>query len=248
MKFLVHFFALQAFLSLSAHAQSAPNQDGFSAGVIVTWGVSPYVGEDSDFGVLPLLAYRKGPFSIGVQGVSYDLYQSDPLTFSLGVSPRFTGLEDPDSAELAGIDRKITADVFLGLDYDLGQGFNMEATFRQEVTGEHDGQEIQLELGYATLLQRTGLSIEAGVKWQSSDLANYTWGVRTAEAIAGRPAFDADDVVIPYLSVGAARPISRNLTLLGSIRADFLPDGASDSPIVEESTTVNLALGLSYKF
>ncbi|MEO0774686.1 MAG: MipA/OmpV family protein [Pseudomonadota bacterium] len=240
--------ALQALIPLSAHAQGAPNQDGFSAGVIATVGVSPYVGEDTRFGGFPLISYRKGPFSIGFQGISYEFARSEQLTFSVGVSPRFTGLEDPDGSALVGIDRDFTIDAFLGLDVALGQGVSIETTVRQELTGEHDGQEVELELGYATFVGGTGLSFSAGTKYQSSDLANYTWGVFANEVIAGRPAYDTGDVFIPFVSVGAARPISEKLTLIGNIRADFLPDAVSDSPIVDESTPVSLGVGLSYKF
>ncbi|MEM6589011.1 MAG: MipA/OmpV family protein [Pseudomonadota bacterium] len=240
--------ALQALIPLRADAQGAPNQDGFSLGLIATVGVSPYVGEDTEFGGFPLVSYRQGPFSIGFQGVSYEFASSEQLTFSVGVSPRFTGLEDPDAAELAGIDRDFTIDAFLGLNLDLGQGVSMETTFRQEVTGEHDGQEVEIEVGYGTVAGRTGLQFSAGTKYQNSDLANYTWGVFADEVIAGRPVYDTGDVFVPFLSVGAARPLSENLTLIGNIRADFLPDAVSDSPIVDESTPVSLGVGLSYKF
>lgn len=239
---------LSVVLATASHAQQDGPRDGFSIGIIANYGTNPYIGEDDEVTPLPLINYRSGSFSIGVQGLFYDFYSSQGLTLSTGVTPRFSALADADAPELSGIDREITADAFFGVAYDINQNFGFEAIVRQELTGEHDGQEIQLALGYQTQALQTGFGLNAGVRWQSEDLANYTWGVRPSEAIVGRPAYDTGDVIIPYLSLDFVRSLNENLALIGQVQAEFLPSEVSDSPIVEEDTLFGITLGVSYSF
>ena len=128
---------------------------------------SAYVGDGSSPRVWPLLRYESPTFSIGTDGLRLTLTDRAPVRIKGVMSPRFTGLSDPDAPELAGIDRDITADVGVTLRYSLGTGTALTATVLQEVTGQHDGQEVRLggqaRLGAATLwpaarLRATGKS------------------------------------------------------------------------------------------
>lgn len=245
---LVAAIAIQAALAERVDAQQSQSRNSFSIGLIGVYGTNPYIGEDDDITPLPLIEYRADRFTIGTRGLSYEVFQGEQLSFSTGITPRFSGLADTDAPELAGIDREITADAFLGMEYRFGNGFSAEATLRQEITGEHDGQEIHIELGYGTQLGQFGVSLAAGAKWQSADLANYTWGVMPSEAIAGRAAYDTGDVTIPYLSISSARQINENWTIIGSVQAEFLPSEVADSPIVDEDSLLSVVLGVSYNF
>lgn len=229
-------------------AQEDGPRDGWSLGLVAAVATNPYLGEDTEIFPYPALTYRRGPFSIGTFGVEYDFYATERLTFSAGLVPRFTGLFSTDAPELDGIDRKVTGDVALGLEYDLGSGFGADITYRQEFTGEHDGQELVLDLGYGTQIGRVGLEFSAGAAWQSEDLSAFIWGVSPSEARAGRPAYAPGDVIIPYAAVNAFVPLNENWTLIGTARADFLPSDVSDSPIVDEDDIYSLILGVTYSF
>lgn len=231
-----------------AAAQDAGAPDGFRLGVFGAYSTNPYVGEGNQFQALPLVSYRKGRFSAGTLGLSYDLARTDRVTLTAGITPRFSGLYDSNAAELDGIERKITGDAFVELGYQLGNGFDVTGVLRQEVTGEHEGQELRLALGYGTQFGRTSMRFAAGAQWQSDALANYMWGIRSSEARVGRSAYDSGTVVIPYLLVEGRRPLSGKWDLVGSMRADLLPSEVSDSPIVDQDNLLTVGLGVAFQF
>lgn len=235
-------------LAAPAFGQEDGPRDGWSLGLVTAIATNPYEGEDIDILPYPAITYRAGPFSIGTLGVEYDIYASDRLTFSAGLVPRFTGLFSTTAPELDGIRRKVTGDVALAVGYDFGGGFGTELTFRQEFTGEHDGQELVLDVGYGTQIGRVGLQLSAGAAWQSKDLSGFIWGVSASEARPGRPAYAPGDVIIPFAAANAFVPLNENWTLIGTIRADILPSEVSDSPIIDQDNILSVILGVTYSF
>jgi len=232
-----------------ATAQYVSEEDGFTFGLVAGGYVnSPFVGESSQYIPYPIITYRNGPFEIGTFGVSYDFIDRNNFLLRAGVAPRFSALAEADAPELAGIDREFTADVYLGAEYRFDSGFNVGAQFRQDITGEHDGQGLRFDLGYSTLAGKTGIDVGAGILWQSDDLANYVWGVFPSEALPGRPAYDVGDVVIPFLSLEVERPVTDRWSIFGSVRVDFLPDDVTDSPIIEEDSPVLVSLGAVFRY
>ena len=237
-----------AVMSPAANAQSPEAQVGWSVGVLAGATASPFDGEDTDIFGVPLITYRTGRWSLGSSGVSYDFIRSDRLTIQAGATPRFSPLSNVDAAELNGIDRQITADAFLSANVALSPSLSLDAALRQEVTGEHNGQELAVSLGYGARFGRLGVTASAGANWQSSGLAEYQWGVFASEATPTRAAFDPGAVVIPELSVEAAYSLDGDWTAIGSIRSEFLPDAVTDSPIVEDDLSVSIGLGLIRRF
>lgn len=226
-----------------------PNRaDGWSLGVIAAIADNPYVGEGSDVLPYPMISYRQGPLSIGTFGVDYDVYTTNRLSFSVGLTPRFTGLLSTDAPELEGVERKITGDLALGMAYEIGADFSADLAFRQELTGEHNGQELVVDLGYDTQLGKVGLQFSTGAAWQSKDLSRFMWGVSTSEARLGRPAYAPGNVVIPYAAANATLPVNDKWTLVGTVRVDFLPNEISDSPIVDGKNIYSLNFGATYSF
>lgn len=240
--------ALMLVTLMTAPAVAQEARLGFSAGVAAGFSSDPYVGEDSQVRALPVLRYQAETFSIGTDGIYVDILARDPIELEFVALPRFSGLDDPDAVELAGIDRDITLDAGLKLTYGLALRTELSATLLQEVTGEHDGQELQLELSNKVVLGQLPVSLAAGVSWKSADLGTYMYGVYAAEATGGRPAYEVGDTVTPYLSVFSGFPISDRVTVFGGIKAEFLDDKISNSPIVDDDEVISGILGLSYSF
>ncbi|MEM9793061.1 MAG: MipA/OmpV family protein [Pseudomonadota bacterium] len=74
------------------------------------------------------------------------------------------------------------------------------------------------------------------------------WGVRGSEALAGRPAYDPDGVLIPFVAATAFYPVSDRISVTLGARAQFLPDEVTDSPIVDEDQVYSGFLGIGYRF
>jgi MipA family protein len=158
---------------------------------------------------------------------------------------RFT---DTDSAELTGIDRDHTLDGGVQLDFDLSEATGLVAKAVMEVTDEHDGQEVMLALQHRLFLGQVPLMVDAGLKWQSEELSNYLYGVRDSEATGTRAAYSPGEVAISYPSVGTAVPISDKARIIGAVRADFLSDEVSDSPVIDKDVDATMTLGLAFSF
>ncbi len=235
---------LACLLPLSAAAQEAP---GFSLGLGVGFSDSPYIGEDDfEADVLPLINFRTERFELGTGGASYDVIQNGPLVVDVFVAPRFSALEDPDSDELDGIDRDLTFDAGAGLGYAIRPGTRVTASVRTEITDEHEGQELRLALFQE--VPNFPLRLGAGVSFLSDDLASYLYGVEEDEARAGRPAYDPDALAVPFLSLNSQVPLRNNISLFAGARMAFLPDEATDSPIVEDDVVLSSNVGIAYRF
>ncbi|MDD9718489.1 MipA/OmpV family protein [Dinoroseobacter sp. PD6] len=235
-----------ALIPATAQAQEG-RPDGFSFGGLVAADTNPYIGQGSDVIPLPLINFRNGPFSLSTNGVSYQVWDAGPWGLTVAARPRFSGLISTDGPELDGIDRRVTGDAAVELRYDVGRLY-VGADLRQEFTGEHDGQEARLRVGLRQQLGSVRLDFSAGGAWQDGDLSRYIWGVSDDEARAGRPSYDPGSVLVPFVGLRGVMPIGENWSLLGTLRADFLPDDVTDSPIIEDNTLISGGLGVEFRF
>ncbi len=230
-------------------ASSAWAQEGFSFGLGASASSNPYIGEDeTNFGAVPILRYQGDGWRVGTDGAGIDLYRGAPVTAEAILLPRFTALSDPGSDELDGIDREITLDGGLSFSYALGERTSLSATVLQELTGEHDGQEVDLSVSTGLALGAVPLNVTGGMSWKSQGLGSYLYGVEDGEATADRPEYDLDGSVTPYLSLSSGFALSEAAQLVGSVRVEFLPDGVTDSPIVEDDTVTSGFVGVQLSF
>jgi outer membrane protein len=238
-----------ALMLCAAPALSQQQPEGFSLGLGVVGSSGLYVGEDSAAMALPLLRYDSEAFSIGIpDGVRVTILERRDYRVSAVVSPRFSAIEASDAPELDGLDRAFTADGGVQARYVFNERTQLRFWAVTELTDEHSGSEVALSARHALPLGRVPLLFEGGVTWQSADLSGYLYGVSAPEATGTRPAYDPGDVLIPHLSVGTAIPITQKTRLVANIRADFLPDEVTLSPIVDEDVSVQGFLGISYSF
>lgn len=238
--------AVSAVFAAPLVAQEAPQ--GFSIGIGATFGEGPYIGHQDAATALPILRYQGNGFRVGTDGASLDLIRSSELTIETILLPRFTSLNDPDAPEMAGIDRNITGDLGLRLTYGITRSLDLEATVLQEITGEHDGQEVILGFQQGIELANLPVNLGAGVSWKSQELTNYMYGVGLSEATGARPAYDTDSSLTPYLSISSGVPLARDVLLTGSIKAEFYESKVESSPIVDSGTNVTGFLGFIYSF
>lgn len=229
-------------------AGHAVAQEGFSFGVGASVSSNPYIGEDTDARAVPILRYQGDGWRLGTDGAGVDLYRTAPLGVEAILSPRFSALDDPDSDELDGIDREITLDGGLSFTYDLGERTAVSATLLQELTGEHDGQEVDLSVSTGLSLGRVPLSLAGGMSWKSEGLGSYLFGVEDDEATADRPEYQLDGSVTPYLSLSSGYALSDVARLVGSVKVEFLPDEVTDSPIIEDDTVTSGFVGVQLSF
>lgn len=244
---LIRFVAL-ALLCFPVSAFAQEPTTGFYAGGFAAVSSDPYVGDNGGATGVPIFGYRGDGFSIGTNGASATVMERGSSALEAFLKPRFFTLTDPDSPALVGIDRNISVDAGLSYSVDLTERTAMDVSFSQEITGEHDGQEADLRLTQRFALGRFPVGIYAGATWRSSDLSSFLYGVRPAEALAGRPAYGLGATTTPYLGIQAALPVTDSMRVFGNLQADFFNQEIEDSPIVEDDTTLSLGVGIQFSF
>ncbi len=231
----------------AAWAQGAP--DGFTIGALGIASTSPYVGEDVSTVVVPLLAWKQGNLSISTgDGLKLGVLDRDALSFSALVAPRFPPFDGGNSGPLAGMDRGFTVDAGVLAEFAPTEGTKFSLRAVTEATREHGGQEVTLAAQSRVAIAGIPMLLGGGAKWQSSGLSEYVYGVPASDAAAGRPAYAPGATVVPYLSVGTMYPINAQTRVFGSIKAEFLPDAVTDSPIIDSGVVTSLAVGVSFGF
>ena len=231
----------------SITAQERPN--GFTIGVIGGFGNDIYLGGDSDQFVLPVLRYESEAFSFGLpDGLRVSLLSREKMVLSAVVAPRLFSLVDVNATELRGIDRDITIDAGLQARFSLTDRTELVARGLVDVSGEHDGQEVTLSFRHNVPVRRMAFNFAAGATWRSGDLSAELYGVYPWEARDDRPRYEPGATTVPFVSVGAVYPLTQNLRFIANLRAEFLPDSVSDSPIIDQNAAVGAQFGLLYSF
>jgi outer membrane scaffolding protein for murein synthesis (MipA/OmpV family) len=112
----------------------------------------------------------------------------------------------------------------------------------------HRGWALEPEL---TWERRTGpwrMSLGGGAILADRKLADTFYGVDPAEAVAGRPAYEARAGLVAWrLSGSVTRELSPDWRLFGFARVDTVHGAANrDSPLVRQTTGATVGLGLTY--
>lgn len=244
---------MAAALCCSAFASPVVAQEtpvGFSVGLGVAAGNGIFVGEDKKATAFPILRYDSDAFSIGLpDGARVTLFDQGSFRISGIVTPRLSAIDSSDSADLDGFDRELTAGGGIQLRYNIAQQTRLSLRAVTELTDEHEGSEVDLSVSQALPIGNFPLRVTAGAKWQSEELAAYTYGVSAADAAASSFAqYDPGKIIITHISIGTAIPINDRARVLANVRAEFLPDEVSNSPIMDEKVSIGALIGISYSF
>jgi outer membrane protein len=215
-------------------------------GLVITG--KPYAGMDATVYPMPLMLFTCGRFYISGATAGYRLWADENWTFDAVGKWRFDGYDEDDSDELEGMhDRHMTID--LGGEFSVfGDWGALKAGFLTDSLSQHDGQEIRISYAKPFDIEKLRISPSVGFVWQSSNLADYYYGVRADEARAGRPAYNVDDAVNWFAGIHTNYNLDDNWTLLAGITYYWLDSEIHDSPIVSDSYMISITAGAMYKF
>jgi len=216
------------------------------AGAVVT--SKPYVGVNAGVYPIPMFAYEGRRLYLRGVAMGYRFLAGRDWSVAPVLWPRFDGYQEQDSSALWGMDdRDVTLDA--GAAFTLrGDWGVLGAALVTDILGKHDGQELELSYSKPLRWDNWTIAPAAGLRWQSSDLVDYYYGVRDEEARPGRPAYDADGAVNPFVALRVQRPLGRKWTLLGAVQYEWFDDEIGDSPIVDEKYDITVMAGVLYTF
>ncbi|MHC4518849.1 MAG: MipA/OmpV family protein [Planctomycetota bacterium] len=208
----------------------------------------PYEGVDPKVYPVPLFGYEGERLYLrGISG-GYRLIKMKRWSIGPTVRPRFEGYEASDSSALSGMeDRNPTVDGGIDLAWMTDWGL-FSTIVVTDLLGAHDGHE--LEASYTLRFPYAGFEIfpSLAVRWRSSNLVQYYYGVRGSEARAGRPAYKPDAAITPAVRLALRRDLSDKWGTFLAAQYEWLDNEISDSPIVDDTSRLSLVLGVTYAF
>ena len=154
-------------------------------------------------------------------------------------------LETP--AEVTVPDRDYAAEAGVEMLSDGRWGFLQVNAFH-DISGTHNGYELDLDYGIGLRAGRWYLRPSLGVSYKSADLNDYYWGVRPSEASEALPAYEAGAGINTRARLSANYFFSRNWQLMLSAEYERLNDEAAGSPIVAEQAVLGYFAGFGYRF
>jgi outer membrane protein len=229
----------------------------FQVGVATAINNEPYRGTDANILAIPFYVYNKNNLTLAGPNVSYRFWRPLDVQLSAEGRYRFQNYDEDDSPFLEGMgNRNGTFEVGIKAQKRIDR-LRLQAQALTDVAGQHDGHELQLQ---ATFEVGNGRMISfrptAGVNYLSQNLTHYYYGVNPGEArmaldtgggeLMDRIAFRGDSAFVPFSGAEVRIRLSRRLALSGQVKASFLPEEVTDSPIVGNSTRTSAFIGLSY--
>jgi outer membrane scaffolding protein for murein synthesis (MipA/OmpV family) len=229
----------------------------FSAGFGAYTTNEAWKGTDSNQGIAPLVSAKYGNWLIGENGiVSYSLLDEDDFGLAMGMNYRNDGYDDD---KFLGSE-KSTDVVFNG--YDSPEGdvtFKVDGYWKfvnlsleQDVSGNSKG--LTADFGVEVPIYSLGndflVQASATVHWQSSDYADYIYGVsaKQVDNSVGRTAYTVGSVTNYSVGLSAFYQLDKNWSLIASVNYTKLDDAITDSPLIGDDNVTGAFIGASYRF
>ena len=246
---------------------------GDDARLIVGGGLGgitqPYVGADAvRYVPEPLIIYQNERLEFIGRTLGFTLYdrEDEAAETALRVKAigqwRFFGHDASDDSDfLAGMaKRRGTGELGLRAEYEFGRG-QVSVQGVADALSRHGGYELEARASYE-LSTWLPLSVRpnGGVRYQSSSLTDYYFGVDPEEALIQnnasiqdgepivRPAYEVSDAFVPFVGVTARQSVSPKVAVVGGFDLNFLADTVTDSPIVDDDMQLFAFLGMIYVF
>jgi outer membrane protein len=211
-----------------------------------------YKDVGSKFEPAPFIRYENGPFEIeGYDGLdaSFTLFRSGSYGIALTGSVDFEDGYDPDDSDyFEGMDELDTL-YSVGLKCETNfAGWEAELEFEQDVSGEHDGQEVELALVYPWMAGGFEFRPTLSATWLSEKTVDYFYGVSAKEAKPDRPAYSPGASYEIGAELMILRPLFGNFTAVGIVEISTFGKDITDSPLVDEDYEIEGVLGIMYTF
>jgi len=221
---------------------------GFGVGLITR--SSPYVASTRDVSqVIPAVTYVGERLQWLGPSLRFGLAGSDRLRLALAAEYRVGAYEEADSPFLAGLgDRENTLLAGLGLQYEIGRGFELEALYQHDALDRIGGGISSVRLSRAIPWGTARFVPQLAVNWLSSEMSNHDFGVPQAAATAERPAYDLGSTTSLEAGLGVFVELSEDWRIIVNIAAERLDDDVTRSPIVDDDYVVKGLAVVTYVF
>jgi len=214
-----------------------------------------FIGSDNDeIRIFPFIQAmykfddRNEVYFRGIQG-GYNHHFSDSLKLGVELTARDDRSPSQDARlnGMANIDHAIEVGPWAQYAY---KDFKVRGTFRFDVSGEHEGYVFELQAKQKIRI-RPGVFVNGYVEteWADNNFMDHYFSVSAAQAIAGRPAFNAGaGFYQSAVGMNFTYGVRRNVFLRVDGRMNVLHGDAKDSGVSFESTNFLGFVGIGYTF
>ncbi len=129
-----------------------------------------------------------------------------------------------------------------------GRWGQLQLTAYHDVSGTHEGYELEIDYGYGWRKQRFYVEPSFGLSFKSEELNDYYWGVHADEMNDALPGYTAGSGINSFARLQFSYQISRNWMFSFVGEVERLNDEAAGSPIVEEQNVFGYFAGFGYRF
>lgn len=222
---------------------------GVSVGPALIVGQPIYRGTGhADRLVVPFLGYESARLYLRGLRAGYRAWQPGRFAVDIIAQPRLDQLDPDDSDALTGMAlRRRTLEAGLVGSWRTG-AWGLSATALTDTLNRHQGQALELDLGYRIGPPFAFLRPSLSATWQSADLANYYYGVREDEQRPDRPAYSPGATLDLALGVAGRYGFTRRWGAFVLARHAWLDEAIADSPIVARDRRWSTVVALSYTF
>ncbi|MGQ8366121.1 MipA/OmpV family protein [Glaciecola sp. 1036] len=159
-----------------------------------------------------------------------------------------TGIDDELELSIEQIEtRKWAIDGGIRLQW-YHQSHHFQIKFITDVSGVHNGQQINLAYRYLLHKDNWRLNLGPQVKWMSSQLTDYYYGVRKGDTPIEELFYEASSGFQYGLDLNASYAVNAHWQWLFRTSYTKLHEGMSDSPIVEDDYVASAFVGIAYRF
>ncbi len=211
---------------------------------------SPYAQYDGQVTqLIPAVTYTSARVQIFGPQARLGLLDGENTALALEASYRIKAYEEEKSPLLTGMgDRKSTLMLGPAVKFDLPQGIDLTAGYQHDMLDEIRGGMAQIQIDRSFQWGIARLSPSVGLHWLSEDIAQHEFGVPTAQAISGRPAYHLGDTLNLECGLGAFVELTRDWLVVGGLNLEFLDRDIRRSPIVDEDILLSFFAAVNYVF
>lgn len=125
---------------------------------------------------------------------------------------------------------------------------DLQLTAHHDVSGTHEGYEIEFDYSRGFRSQRWYFEPSIGLRYKSAELNNYYWGVASPESNDALPTYIAEAGTNVHGRLLFSYQLSQNWAFSVAGEFERLNDGAASSPIVRKQTIFGYFAGFGYRF
>lgn len=244
--------AVAAPTAINTPLSRAPLDDTSHFGIGATTSITerPFVGVDEQHEGLPYFSLRYKRFSVEGLDAGLDLFKEGNSVLGLLVTPRFYEVTAgfADNGELNGIDTTHRT-VFAGLSYDYQHAmYQLSANVLKDIGNESDGLEASVTVSRGINWGDVTIAPSLGLVWQDGQLVEHFYGVDDDETAPGRPAYGEHSSLNYQAALTAIWTPGKHWHFLAVVKEDYLGEGISDSPIIDDRSLTSIAIGGIFYF